>query len=181
MTTLPSHIPSARSRLWWVLWVNGLMLILGGLMLIAVPIAATFAWLFIFGIMLAVAGVMGLFGAFTGLAHGVRSVMAFVGPLVALILGILFVDAPVLAAETLTEFAGAFAIIGGAAIMATALGMRTHDGWIALFFNGILMGLAGILIVSWPAAAIFVFAIFFGVQLVFSGFRMCAMGHRIRR
>ena len=43
------------------------------------------------------------------------------------------------------------------------------------------LAIAGILIVMWPDAALFVFAIFFGVQLIFSGFRMCAIGSRIHR
>lgn len=173
--------PALRATKWWVLWINGILLILGGLLLVTVPVMAAFAWLFLFGIMLSVAGVFGLFGAFVGMSHGVRSVMAFVGPILAMVLGLLFVDAPQQSAITITEFAGAFAIIGGGALVATAFGLRGHDGWIGVLANGVLTILAGILIISWPDAALFVFAIFFGVQLIFSGFRMCAIGTRIRR
>ncbi len=172
--------PALKSTMWWVLWINGILLILGGLVLITVPVMAVFAWLFVFGIMLSIAGVLGLFSAFVGLSHGIRSVMAFVGPILAMVLGVLFVNAPQQAAQAITEFAGAFTIIGGGAIIATAFGLRGHDGWLGVLVNGILAVVAGIFIVSWPKAAIFVFAIFFGVQLIFSGFRMCAIGTRIR-
>jgi uncharacterized membrane protein HdeD (DUF308 family) len=161
--------------MWWVLWINGILLVLAGLILATVPMMAAFAWLYIFGIMLAIAGVLGLFGAFFGLSHGIHSVTAFVGPILALILGVLFVDAPQQSAITITEFAGALALI------ATALGLRGHDGWIGVLGNGVMTTIAGILIVMWPDAALFVFAIFFGVQLIFSGFRMCAIGSHIRR
>lgn len=63
-----------HSKMWWVLWINGILMILGGLILVTVPLMAAFAWLFLFGIMLSVAGVLGLFGAFFGLSHGIRSV-----------------------------------------------------------------------------------------------------------
>ena len=53
--------------MWWVLWINGILLVLAGLILATVPMMAAFAWLYIFGIMLAIAGVLGLFGAFFGL------------------------------------------------------------------------------------------------------------------
>lgn len=181
MKISPSISPALHSKMWWVLWINGILLILGGVVLVTVPLLAAFAWLYIFGIMLALAGVFGLFGAFFGLSHGIHSVTAFVGPILAMILGVLFVDAPQQSAMTITEFAGALAIFGGAALIATAFGLRGHDGWIGVLGNGVLTTIAGILIVMWPDAALFVFAIFFGVQLIFSGFRMCAIGSRIRR
>ena len=181
MKTFPSMSPALHSKMWWVLWINGILLVLAGLILATVPMMAAFAWLYIFGIMLAIAGVLGLFGAFFGLSHGIHSVTAFVGPILALILGVLFVDAPQQSAITITEFAGALAIIGGGALIATALGLRGHDGWIGVLGNGVMTTIAGILIVMWPDAALFVFAIFFGVQLIFSGFRMCAIGSRIQR
>ena len=71
---------------------------------------------------------------------------------------------------------GAMLLVSDGMQIAAACGMHGRDHWIAMLVSGILTTLVGAITFLAPGAAIFVFAIFAGVQLVFTGILMIRGG-----
>ena len=65
--------------------------------------------------------------------------------------------------------------------IAAACGMRNREHWLTVLVMGILTVLVGAVVFLFPAASLFVFAIFAGVQLIFTGILMIQSGSQFRR
>jgi uncharacterized membrane protein HdeD (DUF308 family) len=171
----------ARHSHWGLVLLNGLLLVLSGLFLAAFPFIGAFTFTAAFGMYLVALGAVGLFAALRAAAGGHGSVLAFVGPPLAMLVGVIFWLAPEAGLVAVMEFAGAFTLVAGVFQIAAALGMAGRMHWGLMLLNGLLTLGAGICMLAQPGIAVLVFAIFFGVQLLFHGGHMIRVASRMKR
>ena len=178
---MPSSASLSRHSHWGLLLANGVLLFLGGLALAAFPFAGASALTAAFGMYLVVIGAVGLFAALRAAGGGHGSVLAFAGPGLAMVIGVIFWIAPEAGLVAVTEAMGALTLVAGVFQVATAFGLAGRAHWGLLLVNGLLTVGAGICMLAQPGIAVMVFAIFFGVQLLFHGGHLIAVSRRMRR
>lgn len=152
----------------WLLFSGVLSVVLGGL-LVAWPFVTMAVYGQVAGAFMMVGGVFGLFSV--GSVHGNRrSVWLWMLPILGGLLGALMFFQPVLALESIMMVLGMFAIIGGVYGIVTTIAAWDHvvHHWIAMVFCTLTI-LAGVCITNFPALAIWVFGIWFGVSYLFNG------------
>jgi len=178
MNTTAAH---ARQSHWALITLNGALLLIAGFFLAIFPFVGALTFTAAFGIYLVAIGAVGLFVAIKSLADGHGSVLAFVGPPLAMFIGAIFWIAPAAGLQDVTQIAGAFAFVAGIFQLAAAFGLAGRMHWGLLVFNGLLTLGAGICMIASPNIAVWVFAIFFGVQLAFHGGHLIRVGMRMKR
>lgn len=176
-----STATSARHSHWMLVIANGLLLLLSGLFLAAFPLAGALAVASAFGLYLVAVGAVGLVVSGRAMLGGHGSVLALVGPPLAMLIGFIFWLRPGIAAESAVNLFGAFTLVVGVFQIASALGLAGRTHWGLLLFNGLITAAAGVCITLVPGMALTIFAIFFGVQLVFHGAHFLHVGLRMRR
>jgi uncharacterized membrane protein HdeD (DUF308 family) len=163
--------------LWFVLLGIGLVL-LGTVALGSVGIASL-ATTVVLGVLILASGIAETLGAFwcrgwSGfffhLLSGVLSI----------VIGALFLKAPVDALLALTLLVACYLMVGGIFKIVAAVGYRFAAwGWPLL--GGLIDVVLGAMIwVEWPASALWVIGLFVGINLIFRGFNWIALGLAIR-
>jgi uncharacterized membrane protein HdeD (DUF308 family) len=161
--------------------LNGGLLLLAGLFLAIFPFVSALALIAAAGVYLVAAGAVSLFAALRSMGDGRSSVLAFVGPVLAMLIGVVFWMAPAEGLETVMGLAGALTLMAGVLQVAAALGLSGRPHWGLLLLNGLLTLAAGACIMMAPGIAAMVFCVFFGVQLTFHGAHLLRLGLRMRR
>jgi uncharacterized membrane protein HdeD (DUF308 family) len=169
-----------RRSHWGLVMLNGALLLLAGVFLAAFPFAGALSFTAATGIYMVAVGAVGLFVAAKALADGHGSLLAFVGPPLCMLVGLIFWMAPAAGLAGVMELAGAFAMVGGIFQVAAAFGMAGRMHWGLLLLNGLLTLGAGVCMMMQPAIALYVFTIFFGVQLAFHGGHLIRVGMRMK-
>ena len=158
----------------WFL-VLGILVIVAGMIAIALPFLATLTSVLIFGFLLLAGGFVEIVNAF--LAHSWRGFfLHLLAGLLHIVVGLLMIDRPLLAAEVLTLILAVAFLVGGTVRIIIALVDRFPDwGWVLL--NGIITLLLGIMIwKQWPESSIWVIGLFVGIDLIFSGWTWVTLG-----
>lgn len=151
----------------WFLALGVVMLMLG-LISISAAMVTTLLSVALIGWLLLVGGAMLVVQAFWTRRWSGFFMYLTVG-LLYMILGLLLVSSPALAAVTLTLLIASFFIVGGLFRIISSL---THHipqrGW--FLFNGVISLLLGIMIwAQWPLSALWVIGTFVGIDLILSG------------
>ena len=178
---MPTTAIAARHSHWGLVLLNGLLLLLAGAMLAIFPFAGAAAFTAAFGVYLVAVGAVGLVVSGRAMMGGHGSVLALVGPPLAMLLGAIFWLAPEAGLVAVMELAGAFTMVAGVFQIATAFGVVGRMHWGLLLVNGLLTLGAGVCMMAQPGIAVFVFSIFYGVQLLFHGGHMMRVGLRMKR
>lgn len=159
---------------------EGILLLLGGLLLIFVDKDHTITFLSEFtGAILVIAGIIGVVRAIQ-LARGGAS---WVGPVIATLAGlILLIDGQV-AAAAVVQVLGVFLLVIGVMQIAGSFAARSshHDRWGLLLASGIISCILGAVVFLAPTMAMYVFTIFVGIWLVCLGIFLIRAGAEIRR
>ncbi len=158
----------------------GLTLLLLGVLSVVLPYVATLAVNILVAVVLLVAGV-------TQLAHAInvrkwRAITwEMLTALVFLITGGLFVFYPWSGMLALTMLLGIFFLVIGAFKILFSLAWRMRPGWGWILAAGILSLLLGFLVISGlPATAVWVIGLILGIDLIFSGIALMALGSKIK-
>ena len=160
---------------------EGVLLLLGGILLVIAPFASVTAFTQVTGVLLLLGGVVGIIRN-AGASHGEHGGGAgILGPVLAALAGVVLLIDPTLAATFLVTVVGALMLVSGGMQIAAACGMRSREHWMTVLVSGILTVIIGGVIFMFPTVALFVFAIFAGVQLVFTGVLMIQGGSQFRR
>ena len=160
---------------------EGVLLLLGGILLIVAPFASVTVFTQVTGVLLLLGGVVGVIRN-AGSGHGENGGGAgILGPILAALAGVVLLIDPTLAATFMVTVVGALMLVSGGMQIAAACGMRNRDHWLAVLISGVLTVFVGGVIFLFPAASLFVFAIFAGVQLIFTGVLMIQSGSQCRR
>ena len=173
------ELAKLRARSGWIVAV-GIVLELLGIAAIAANVATTLVSVLVFAWLLVFAGVAQLFHAF--------SHRDWQGFLLDLLLGVLYVvtgllllQSPLQAAETLTLLMAAFFFVSGLFRVGAAIGTHLpHRGWVVL--SGVVnVVLGGLILAQWPASGLWVIGLFVGIDLVFGGMSLVMLGLSLRR
>ena len=160
---------------------EGVLLLLGGMLLIIAPFASVTVLTQVTGVLLLFGGVIGIIRS-AGSSHGENGGGAgILGPILAALAGVVLLIDPTLAATFMVTVIGALMLVSGGMQIAAACGMRHREHWLTVQALGILTVIIGAVVFLFPAAALFVFAIFAGVQLIFTGILMIQSGSQFRR
>lgn len=178
---MPTSAIAARHSHWGLVLLNGVMLLVAGAALAAFPFAGAAAFTAAFGVYLVAVGAIGLFVSGRAMLGGHGSILALVGPPLAMLLGAIFWLAPEAGLVAVMELAGAFTMVAGVFQVAAAFGLAGRSHWGLLLVNGLLTLAAGVCMMGQPGLAVMIFSIFYGVQLLFHGGHMLRVGLRMKR
>ena len=162
---------------WFVLL--GIALIVLGFVCVGSVVVAGLATAMAIGALLLLGGVVEIVGAFWCRAWSGFFLHLLTGVL-SLVIGVLFLRAPLDALLALTMLAACFLMVGGIFKIVAALSYR-FGAWGWPLASGILDLILGLLIWwEWPASALWVIGLFLGISLVFRGMHWIALGLAVR-
>lgn len=175
---LRHEIGALRGNWLWFVLVGVALIVLGTVALGAVGIASLAAAVAI-GTLILLGGVAETIGAFW--CRGWSGFfLHLLSGILSIVIGVLFLRAPVNALFALTLLVAAFLLVGGLFKIVTALSYR-FAGWGWPLASGVIDVVLGILI--WqelPASALWVVGLFVGISMVFRGVNWVALGLALR-
>lgn len=174
MTTITERMESNMTATplghrWGWLLALGIVQIIAGWIAIAVPVVASFAAVAIFGAVLIVTAIFQLIHAFKARSWP-RSAWYGLSGVFYAIAGVLVSMYPISGALALAVMIAILFIADGALRVAFAMAVRPLAGWgwlIAAGLGSIVVGV--ILLMGWPATALWVTGLMLGINLVFTG------------
>lgn len=168
---------------WRLFLIEGIALVILGLLAIAAPAFASIAATIFFGWLLLISGGIGLIATFRA-RHAPGFVWALLSALLALAAGVLLIVSPLQGTFSLTAVLIAFLLIEGVVSIAYALEHRSGRsgrwGWVLA--SGVLdLVLGGILFAGLPGDAFWALGLLIGINMVFGGWSLIAMALHARR
>jgi uncharacterized membrane protein HdeD (DUF308 family) len=157
----------------------GVALIVLGSVAIGSVVIASLASAMAIGVLILLGGIAETIGAFWCRAWSGFFLHLLAGVL-SIVVGCLFLRAPVNALLALTLLVACFLMVGGIFKIAAALSYRLGAwGWVLA--SGIIDLILGIMIWhDWPASGLWVIGLFLGINLVFRGINWIALGLGLR-
>lgn len=158
---------------------EGIILTILGILSVAWPVVSTFGVELLIGWLLLIGGAVQGYRAFkTKDAPGFWGTLLL--SLVFLIAGILWVIYPVVGVISLTLILIFFFLLEGISQIYLAFELRRFSGWGWLLANGLLsLAMAAIIWGNWPASALWVAGLLFGINLIFFGASLFFFGLRL--
>jgi uncharacterized membrane protein HdeD (DUF308 family) len=160
--------PSFGRRWGWLLALGIVQIIAGGIV-IAVPVVASLAAVAVFGAVLIVTAILQITHAFK-VREWPRSVWYGLGGLLYAIAGVLVVLHPFGGVLTLAVMIAILLIAEGSARVLFGTGLRLVPGWgwlVAAGVSSIIVGV--ILLLGWPTTALWGVGLLLGINLIFTG------------
>lgn len=177
------EIGSALRKFSNMFLIEGIVLVVLGILAVAVPQVATIAVTIFLGWLFLISGVVGL--ATTFMARGMPGFWwALISAVVAIAAGILLVGSPLQGALSLTFVLIAFFLIQGIATVMYAIDHRRElsGRWGFMLFSGLItLALAVMIISGLPGTAEWALGLLVGIDLVFGGFALIAMATAAKR
>lgn len=170
----------ALHRDWGWYLALGIALIVLGTFALGWAVLATFAAVLAYGILLLIAGVAQALGAFWSRRWSGFFLHLLEGVLY-IVLGLLFLRRPGVAAAALTLLIACVLMVGGIFRIAGAVSLRFPNwGWAAL--SGAVSLALGLMIWSeWPASSLLVIGVFLGIEMIFNGWFWVALALSLRK
>lgn len=187
MSTISGRYPVAELRhdldslredwLWFVLL--GVVMIVVGFLALGSLVVASLATALVFGLLLLVGGLAETVGAFW-----VRGWSGFffhlLSGVLSIVVGVLFLAAPVNALFALTLLLACLLLVGGIFNVVAALSYR-FAGWGWTLASGAIDIVLGVMIwQAWPEASLWVIGLFVGLTLIFRGLNWFGLGLALR-
>ncbi len=166
-------------HLWGWYLALGVVLVLVGCYAIWAETIATLASVIILGIVLLIAGIAQLIGAFMARGIGHIILILLVGVL-DVVVGYIVIQHPGIGALAITLFLAALLIVSGIYRVAAAIWFHIpQSGWIAL--SGVLSFILGILLwIEWPSSAFWFMGLVVGIHFIFAGLAWSSFAWRLR-
>ncbi len=167
---------------WKLFFVEGLVLVVLGLLAIAVPPLAGLAVTIIFGWLFLISGVAGLMTTFA-MRHAPGFLWSLLSGALGILAGGLMLVRPELGLVTLTYVLIAFFILEGVATIMFALDHRQSlsGRWGFVLASGLIdLFLAAIILMGLPGTAAWALGIIVGINLLFGGASLIAMAMAVR-
>jgi len=164
-------IREALGAHWRLFMVQGVVMIVLGVLAVLAPVAATIAIDIYIGWLLLISGIVGLVAMFSA-----KNLPAFLWTLItaalSLAVGALLVWRPIEGALSLTILLTAFFIAEGIFQIVASVAYRDvmAGSWVWMLVSGISdLVLAAIIILSWPVSAVWALGLVVGINLITSG------------
>ncbi len=184
--TEPRQIGTAFARSvrdhWVFFLIEGVVLVVLGVLAIAVPPMASLAATVLFGWLLLLSGIVGLISTIRA-RQAPGFAWSLLSAIVAIIAGVLLLGWPVQGAFSLTAVLIAFLFVEGFVSIMYALEHRRGSSgrWGWMLASGILDLLLGVIILSGlPGSTFWALGIILGINLLFGGWSLIAMALHAR-
>jgi uncharacterized membrane protein HdeD (DUF308 family) len=175
---LRHELDALRGNWFWFVILGGSLVVVGTVGLGSVMIAALAATAVI-GVLLLLGGAAEAVGAFCCCRWSGFFLELLSGAL-SIVVGLLFVRAPVGALAALTLLLARFLMVGGFLKIVAAVSYQ-FAAWGWSLAGGIIdVILAQMIWQGWPASALWVIGLFVGINLLFRGFNWIALGLALR-
>ncbi len=178
MQTIPPSVESLRTAIvksihehWLFYFVEGLVLIVLGMLAVVVPPLASFAVEIVVGWLFLVGGSFGLITTLMG-RHVPGFWWSLVSAVLAIVVGGLLIWWPAGGVLSLTLLLTAFFIVDGIASIMLAIDHQRHgsNSWGWLLASGIVdLVLAGLIFIGLPGTAAWAIGLIVGIDLIFGG------------
>jgi uncharacterized membrane protein HdeD (DUF308 family) len=163
--------------LWFV--ILGIALVVLGFAALSSVFVASLATAIVIGALILMSGVAESIGAFW-CRRWSGFFLHLLSGLLAIVVGFLFLSAPVAELLALTLLVASFLLVGGIFKIVAALSYR-FGSWGWPLVSGIIDVILGLLIwQQWPASALWVIGLFVGINIIFRGVNWIALGFAIR-
>jgi uncharacterized membrane protein HdeD (DUF308 family) len=169
-----------RAKSGWIVAL-GVVYLLAGLVALGSVVMATVASVFVVGLMMIIAGLAEVFGAFQIKSWGKFLLWVLLG-LLYTVAGFVTFENPLLAAALLTLILGASLLASGIMRIILAFSMKRESPWIWVLLSGAITLLLGVLILArWPVSSLYILGVFLGIDLVLAGAAWIGLGFGLRR
>jgi uncharacterized membrane protein HdeD (DUF308 family) len=182
-TSMQRAVWDAMAAHWRLFMVQGVVMVVLGVLAVALPIAATMVIAIFVGWLFLISGIVGLIALFS-----VHNTPAFLWGLLTAALsvaaGAVLVWNPVAGALSLTLVLAAFFVAEGVFQIATSFGYRhvMTASWGWLLVSGIVdLLLALVIILGWPISAAWALGLIVGINLLTSGWGLVMAAFAGRR
>jgi uncharacterized membrane protein HdeD (DUF308 family) len=177
-TASPTH-DLFKSRGWLI--AGGILSLFVGIAAIGSPFLYSVVIAQLLGIFALVSGVIAFVLAIFG-RHTHHRVLEAVSGLLRIAAGIALLVCVASSVVVITLILAIFFIVEGVFIAVAALKMRAHQGWVWTLISGLAAIVLGVMIyVRWPSSSAWVLGTLFGINLIFSGSSLLALGLGARR
>jgi uncharacterized membrane protein HdeD (DUF308 family) len=171
---------ASMHRIWWLLFLLGLVLVIVGVAAIGSPYIATSKSMVVIGVLLVIAGI-------TEVIHAVmvRNLGGFgmhmLGAALYLLVGVFVIEDPIRAATVITLLLAASFFVGGVLRIIFSL-VEHFPAWQWVLLTGVVDLILGILIFrEWPESSLWVIGLFVGIDLILHGWSWMLLGLVVRR
>ncbi len=171
---------SVLRRSWGWLFGLGIAMVIVGTLAVMMSFVATLATVVTIGSMLLVGGAIQLVNAAIARRKDPAVWLHVLAGILYLVLGVMMLRHPLLAAAAFTLMMSALFLVSGAFRIVIALSERFHGrGWI--FLSGVISLALGIMIwAEFPASSLFVLGLFVGIDMIFAGWASVMMAIAVR-
>ncbi len=178
LTGLRHELDSLRGNWFWFLLL-GIILVVTGVIALGYPLITSVAVVVVFGVILLFSGAVELVGAFWCRAWSGFFLHLLSGVL-AVIVGLLFLRAPISAELALTLLIASFLLVGGIFKIVATLSYRFAN-WFWPLLSGVIDVVLGLLIWGqWPISGLWVIGLFVGISMIFRGVDWIMLGLSLR-
>jgi uncharacterized membrane protein HdeD (DUF308 family) len=167
---------------WRMFLIEGIVLLILGILAIVVPLVATIAVTVLIGWLLLISGVVGLIATFR--SRGAPGFWwSLISALIGIAAGVVLLGWPLSGALSLTMILTVFLVLEGVVSILYALEHRRElsGRWGVMLFSGVIdLFLAGIIFEGLPGTAVWAIGLLVGINLVFGGSALIAMALHAR-
>jgi uncharacterized membrane protein HdeD (DUF308 family) len=175
---LRHEVAALRGNWLWFVLLGVALVVLGGVA-IGATFVASLAVAVTLGILILLGGVVETVGAFW-CREWSGFFLHLLSGVLSIVVGVLFLRAPVGALLALTILIASFLMVGGIFKIVAALSYR-FAGWGWPLVSGVIDVVLGVMIwQQWPASALWVIGLFVGINMVFRGVDWMALGIALR-
>lgn len=172
LTTAISDLSKSRG---WLIG-GGILSVFVGFMAMSFPLLFSIVIAQLLGFFALGSGIIAVALAIVGKHSSHRVLEALLG-IVRIIAGIVLLTCVTSSIEVITLIVAVFLFVEGLFLAVAAVKMRAHQGWVWTLINAIAsIVLGGMIYVRWPSDSAWVLGLLFGINLIFSGSSLMALG-----
>lgn len=166
---------------WGWIVALGVVYVIAGLIALGSVLTATVVSVFLVGIMMIIAGVAEVVGAFQIKGWGKFLLWVLLGVLY-IVAGFVTFQNPLLAAAVLTLILGVALIASGIMRIILAFSVQQETPWVWVLLSGLVtLVLGGLILARWPISSLYILGLFLGIDLVIAGASWIGLGLGLRR
>ena len=176
-------VASAIHEHWVLFLIEGIVLVVLGIVAILVPLIATLAFTILIGWLFLISGIVGLITTIWA-RHAPGFWWSLISALIGILAGLALLTSPVVGALSLTLVLIAFFIIEGVVSIMYAVDHRRQltGSWVWMLLSGIIdIILAGIILSGLPETAVWALGLLVGINMLFGGAALIAMAFAARQ
>lgn len=175
----PAANDLSKSRGWLI--AGGILSIFVGFSAIGSPILYSLVLAQFLALIALVSGVIALAVAIFGKGTRHRVIEALSG-LIRIAAGIVLLNCLATSVAMITLVFAIFLAVEGVFLAVTAITMRSTPGWVWMLVSGLASLILGIMVYNrWPSDSAVVLGLFFGINLLFNGSSLLALGLAARK